>query len=89
MRTTGSVCGSKLASRKDLERDWVRVQAVLAPGKRLFDDEAQEPLQPVRRDEIGARQDPLQLSSDHLGRRRELSAQASADPSMTGVAAHR
>ena len=75
MRTTGSVCGSKLASRPRTSRAiGYAVQAVRAAGKRLLDDEAQELLEPVRRDEIGARQDPLQLLFDRLGRRREPTA---------------
>jgi hypothetical protein len=88
MRTTGSVCGSKLVAAQDLKRDRIRVQAVAATGKRLLDDEAQEPLQPVRREEIGARQDPFQLSPDQLSRRRELTVQANARPGTPGVASH-
>ena len=61
---------------QNLERDRVRVQAVRATGKGLLDHEAQELLEPVRRDEIRARQDPLQLLPDRLGRRRTPIAMA-------------
>ena len=55
---------------QDLERDRVRLQAVRATGKRLLDHEAKELLEPIRRDEIRARQDPLQLLPDRLAGRR-------------------
>jgi hypothetical protein len=56
---------------QDLEGDRVRVQAIASAGKGLLDHEAQELLEPVRCDEIRARQDPFQLLFDHLARGRK------------------
>ena len=56
---------------QDLEGDRVPVQAVGAAPQGFLDHEAQEPLEPVRSDEIGARQDPFQLLFDRFARGRE------------------
>ena len=61
-----------LVAAEDVDRDGVGFQALRSPRERLLDGKPQKALEPIRRDELPARQDPVQLLPHRLGRWRPI-----------------